>query len=508
MARKLSARDVRGIDRRRFLTGVGGAALALPMLRALSPREARGGGEIVAPKRIVIVHHFHGRMTGGAPAGDAVADNWSPGTSTGPLPATGDISPLLASIGDVRDRIVTIDGIDDLVRHMTGDPDGHRPANLTALTCVPPATQFTAGGASFDYEAGLLLRASSSQRASIVFPASASDPSRYAAFPFYGANGTPGYAVSTSPLEALVEVFGPPAPAEPPPTKTLKDRLVARRASILDAVAGEYTALSQKVGAEDRKQLEQHADFIRTLETHLGGSLNANCERPMESAIPQYDVFANPNGQLDATITPWQIENLVMCLACDVTRVAALHFFQTDNHSPFPSAFDGASPIPPEQLHTMIHESDNPDSSTAQVIRQGFGEIGMLYTRLIQRLSEVIDVDGNPLLDNTLVIWLSELGYGSHFNFNIPIVMAGMPSAFTEGQGRHVVLPQRHTMGDLFTKALAMVGLEGQTFGYQGRIGDSGVSQSDMAVWAGYGGTTGGAFVNADRPLHAGDFVL
>jgi hypothetical protein len=488
--------------------GAGGAALALPMLRALAPREARGGGTITAPKRIVIVHHFHGRMTGGASSGGQLADNWSPGAQTGPLPATGDISPLLASIGEVRDRIVTIDGIDDLVRHMTGDPDGHRPANLTALTCVPPATQYTAGGASFDYEAGLLLRASSSQRASIVFPASASDPSRYAAFPFYGANGTSGYAVSPSPLDALLEVFGPPAPTEPPPTKTLKDRLTGRRASILDAVAGEYTSLAKKLGPEDRAQLEQHAEFIRTLETHLGGTLNADCVRPSEADIPAYDVFANPNGQLDAAITPWQIENLVMSLACDVTRVAALHFFQTDNHSTFPSAFDGASPIPPEQLHTMIHESDNPDSSTAQVIRQGFGEIGMLYTRLIQRLAEVIDVDGNPLLDNTLVIWLSELGYGNHFNFNIPIVMAGMPSAFTEGQGRHIVLPQRHTMGDLFTKALDMVGVPDTTFGYQGRIGDSGVAQSELAVWAGYGGSTGDAFVNADRPLHAGPFVV
>jgi len=508
MARRLTNRDARGIDRRRFLMGAGGAALALPMLRAFAPRSAFGGGDLVAPKRIVIVHHFHGRMTGGAAAGNAVADNWSPSGSTGPLPATGDISPLLASIGDVRDRIVTIDGVDDLVRHMTGDADGHRPANLTALTCVPPATQYTPGGASFDYEAGLLLRASSSQRASIVFPASASDPSRYTTYPFYGANGTPGYAVSPSPLEALVEVFGPPMPAEPPPTKTLRDRLSGRRASILDAVAGEYTSLSKKVGAEDRAQLEQHAEFIRTLETHLGGSLNADCMRPMESAIPAFDMGSNSNGLLDATITPWQIENLVMCLACDVTRVASLHFFQTDNHSTFPSAFDGASPIPPEQLHTMIHESDNPDSTTAQVIRQGFGEIGMLYTRLIQRLAEVTDVDGNPLLDNTLVIWLSELGYGSHFNFNIPIVMAGLPSAFAEGQGRHVVLPKRHSMGDLFTKALDMVGVPDHTFGYQGTIGDTGVSQGAIAAWAGYGGTTGEAFVNANRPLHAGDFEI
>ena len=496
------------LDRRHFLLGAGGAALALPMLREFAPKTARGGGEVTAPKRIVIVHHFHGRMTGGSPAGNVVTDNWSPSQSTGPLPATGDISPLLAAIGSVRDRIVTLDGIDDLVRHMTGDPDGHRPANLTALTCVPPSSQYTAGGPSFDYAAGVLLRASESQRASIVFPASASDPSRYTTYPFYGTNGTPAYAVSPSPLEALVEVFGPPMPAEPPPTKTLRDRLVGRRKSILDGVATEYTALSKSVSPSDRLQLERHADYIRMLETHLGGTLAADCMRPSEASIPGYNLADNPNGALDAQITPWQIENLVMSLACDVTRVAALHFFQTDNHSTFPSAFDGNSPIAPEQLHTMIHESANPDSSSAQIIRQGFGEIGMLYTRLIERLAEVIDLDGNPLLDNTLVIWLSELGYGGHLNFNIPVVLAGLPAAFSEPQGRHVVLPQRHSMGDLFTKALDMVGVPNTTFGFQGRVGDTGVSQGDIASWAGFGGSTGEAYVTLDRSLHNGPFEI
>lgn len=506
MTRRLRDATAGRFDRRRFLLGAGGAALALPMLREFAPKAARGAGETTAPKRIVMVHHYHGRMTGGSAAGDQVADNWSPSQSTGPLPATGDISPLLAPLGEIRDRIVTIDGIDNLVRHMTGDGDGHRPANLTGLTAVPPSGQDSAGGPSFDYAAGMLLRASESQRPSIVFPASPCDPARYSTYPLYGANGTPAYAVSTSPLEALVEVFGPPMPAEPPPTKTLRDRLLGRRASILDAVAGEYIALSKKVGTADRAQLEQHAEFIRALETHLGGTLSADCMRPSEASIPSFDPFQNANGLLDAEITPWQIENLVMSLACDVTRVATLHFFQTENQSTFSSAFDGASPIPPEQLHTMIHESDDPDSATAQIIRQGFGEIGMLYTKLIQRLSEVIDVDGAPLLDNTLVIWVSELGYGGHLNFNIPVVLAGMPSAFAEGQGRHIVLPERHSMGDLFTKALDMVGVPNTTFGYQGQIGDSGVAQADLAAWAGYGGTTGEPFVTTSRPLHAGPF--
>ncbi len=488
------------IDRRRFLIGAGGAALALPMLREFAPRTARGA-EDGAPRRVVVVHHFHGRMTG-----DSANDPWSPMGSTGAYPATGPLSPLLASLGDIRDRIVTIDGVDDLVRHMTGDADGHRSANLTAMTCAPPTAGFGPGGPSFDYAAGLLLRASQSQRASIVFPASPSNPAYYDPLPFFGAGGTSGYAVSPSPSEALVEIFGAPPTDEPPPARTLRDRLVARRASILDGVAGEYTALSRKVGAADRAQLEQHAEFVRMLESHLGSTLSADCMRPDESAIPSYDPNANTAGQLDASITPYQIENLVMSLACDATRVAALHFQQTDNTSTFPSAFDGASPIPAEQLHTMIHDSTNPSSSTAQIITQGFSEVGRLFTHLITRLGEVTDVDGAPLLDNTLVVWVSEMGYGGHLNFNIPVVLAGMPSAFAGGQARHIVLQERRTMGDLFTKVLAMVGMAGNTFGAQGTVGDTGLGQGGLNDWAGFQGD--GPFVTPSRPLHAGDLEI
>ena len=70
------------------------------------------------------------------------------------------------------------------------------------------------------------------------------------------------------------------------------------------------------------------------------------------------------------------------------------------------------------------------------------------------------------------------------------------------------MLPQRHSMGDLFTKALDMVGVPNTTFGFQGRVGDTGVSQGDIASWAGFGGSTGEAYVTLDRSLHNGPFEI
>ena len=57
-------------------------------------------------------------------------------------------------LGAWRLALVTLDGVDNLVRHMTGDADGHASAELTCLTCaVPPRGLVKAGGPSFDYVA-------------------------------------------------------------------------------------------------------------------------------------------------------------------------------------------------------------------------------------------------------------------------------------------------------------------------------------------------------------------
>ena len=54
---------------------------------------------------------------------------------------------------------------------------------------------------------------------------------------------------------------------------------------------------------------------------------------------------------------------------------------------------------------------------------------------------------------------------------------------------------------------LLAIGVPDTTFGYQGKIGDSGVSQANLNDWAGYN-DDGQAFVRLDRSLHAGNIEL
>lgn len=510
------------IDRRRFLFGTGGAMLALPVLESLLPRTARGGVD-APPKRLVVVCHHQGRLV----ANGKPEDWWSPRTTTGPLPPAGSApSAMLAALAPIRDEIVTLDGIDNLVRHASAMADGHIPALVSSLTCQPQAgEEWRSIGPSIDYVAGLRLRASAAMRPSLVLPASATPYNDYGYSPtqWQGPDGTEGATVSGNPAIAVGDIFGPPV-ADPTPTPqppTLRERLAARRVDLLSGVSDQLASLRQRVSAKDRERLDRHAAFIASTQALLQGGgpsqPTTTCTRPDEAAMPHvvpadWDEWQQTGnlpewsrGRSDDLTWPHQLENLVQALACDVVRVAGLGFHPDPAWS---SEFGaGASPFEGDgALHNLVHglqaTANNP--SGADEIATGFQSYGRKFTQLVQRLAEIEDIDGSRLLDNTLVVWVSEMGYGSdHFAWNIPVVMAGMPSAFPQGQGRHVV-HDRRTMGDLWAHVLRMLGGDDQEFGATGTLGALADAHgvADLSLGAGYTG------LGPSTPLHAGPLDL
>src|SRR5262249_18515619 len=156
----------------------------------------------------------------------------------GPLPATGRISPLLDSLGPIRDKVVTLDGIDNVLRAATGDADGHASAAATCFTCALPNPDLSASGPSIDYVVGTRLRANSTNIPSYVF---AQDYTFYEDKTLFGPNGSPAYLVPFWPDDAAQALFASVQTPDqtPPPAPTLRDRLTSRRTNILDNVAKE-----------------------------------------------------------------------------------------------------------------------------------------------------------------------------------------------------------------------------------------------------------------------------
>jgi hypothetical protein len=333
---------------------------------------------------------------------------------------------------------------------------------------------------------------------------------------FFGANGTGTSIYNLSPADAAAELFANVRASDgdaPPPMKTLADRLSARRPSILDAVAKSFSAVRNQVGAKDRERLDQHAAFIQSLEAQLAGGgptvPTDACAPPDPSTIPSEDEFHDDGhdwstGYDEAKMWQYEVENLVQALACDVTRVAGMQFL-LDYVPAFPSEFDGESPFSGDAgWHAIIHDTDTLERPAVPDLTRGFQFYGKVFTRLIQRLAAITDTDGSRLLDNTLVLWVSDLGYGSfHHSYNHPIVMAGLGSAFPQGQGRHVVCDGRRSLGDFYAQVLRMLGGDDTTFGQTGKIGDFGVSGD--ALMASNGAPD---FISESTPLHLGELDL
>src|SRR4051812_201665 len=165
------------IYRRRFLVGASGAVFALPWLESL------WGGMSFAqtanpPKRFVLVFHPHGTLNA-----DSGHDKFSP-AATGTLPATGDISPILAPLNAYRNQLHVLTNIDNYVRYAyqgPGSSDGHRPANTTCITGAMPQSDVLAGGPSIDNAMGALLQGGAT-RACMRLPTSPDPDGSYAFF--------------------------------------------------------------------------------------------------------------------------------------------------------------------------------------------------------------------------------------------------------------------------------------------------------------------------------------
>jgi hypothetical protein len=454
---------MRGTTRRNFLRGAGGLTVGLPMLSSLQGTARARGAD--GPRHLVVMFHPQGM----------IMDEWHP-TGVGTdftLPA------ILAPLEAHRDDIVVVSGLDNQSGMLNTNGGHHSAVHL--LTGMPMAVNLDADGD--------LLPAGSQPMLETGQITSAAGPSIDQVIAQRMAAPTPYRSLelavgTTSYLDHIAVFFGgaeDPLDFEPDPhaafdrlfdgfdpgTPSTLQKLRAARGSVLDLVGDSYESLAARASATDRQLLEEHATRIRELEARLGmtGSAGLGC------AIPQYTLPGNydpHHADFDADGARAQIDIMVMALACDLTRVASLHFTHgQDNRFPWLGY-----PIPFPQWsdwHGMIHivpdgptARDDPQARPAMIAAMTWYTQQFAY--LLQRMAETPDGDGS-LLDSSLVVWVSDYGDGAAHNTNdIPVVLAGNLCGALQ-TGRHLDFTGRST-NDLLVSILNLFGYEDETFGW------------------------------------------
>jgi hypothetical protein len=206
--------------------------------------------------------------------------------------------------------------------------------------------------------------------------------------------------------------------------------------SILDDLKDDLRKVGDKVSAEDRRLLEEHATFVREMEQELKES------RDVGHAVPELEPGVKRENDNIPRTTKMQIDLMVNSFVADFSRLASLQI--TNSVGQARMRWLGIT----EGHHELSHSPDNDKKSQDKLTK-----INKWYCEqlayLAKRLAETPEPGGGgSLLDNTLIVWTNELGKGnSHTLDNIPFVLVGNGLGFRMGRSlRYPRLPHNRLL--------------------------------------------------------------
>ncbi|MCC7139555.1 MAG: DUF1552 domain-containing protein [Planctomycetes bacterium] len=421
--------------RRAFLRGAG-VALALPWLESLAPRGAAAAPAGGPPRRLVFVYVPNGVHL---PA-------WTPKTEG----TFGALPPTLAPLAPFAARLTVVSGLAQQKAEANGDgPGDHARAAATFLTGAQArkAAGEIRAGRSIDQAVAAEIGAAT------PFPSLelGCDPSAVAGECDSGYScaysSTVAWRTATTPLpketdpralfdRLFTDAGGPGTPQE----KALRRR---RRRRVLDVVADEARALAARLGATDRRKLDEYLTGVEELEARLdrageGGAV-AGLSRPGEA--PRDDL---------ATHAGLLLAVLATALRTDRTRVATVMLANEGSGRSYPSI--GV----PEGHHGLSHHAGD------AAVQEKLGKIDRYHVEILARFLAALDAvpegDGT-LLSSTHVVYGSGIGDGNRHNHDeLPILHVGAPLPGLRA-GEHVRHPRRTPLGNLFASlGVAMTG--------------------------------------------------
>jgi hypothetical protein len=444
------------LSRRTVLRGAAGISVALPFLEALRPSVGVAQTSL-APKRFGV---FFG-------ANGVIPANWKP---TGGV-TDFVLSPALQPLAAHRDDLVVLGGIDVETSYMQdGNPHDLAMAHmLTAMRMRVNSTgrgghviNGTAGGRSIDQAIATAIGGETKLKSlELGVEATTSVLEPMVLRMSYGGPDDPRTPLD-EPKQAFVRLFGDTGAAQ-----TEIEKLHKKRASVLDAVLGEFRAVDSTLGYDDRQRLERHASAIRDLEKQLsamGGSDSAMCKAPPAPTVTAelVDCIVNEHSATPMkakclasfeAIGKAQMDLMVLAFACDLSRVVTLQWSTAESTTVHSHA--GVT----GEHHRMSHDLGTYGNDLKKVD----GWFAEQFAYLLSEMKK-IDEGDKTLLDNSLIFFPNELSEGeAHHRRDMPYLLAGKAGGQLQA-GRYLKY-DGEPHNKLYTTFLNMFGVDAQGFG-------------------------------------------
>jgi hypothetical protein len=425
-----------------------GPIAASPSARAEpGPEPARRSG---FPRRVAFLY---------VPNGVLMPD-WTPAAAGQGF----DLPFILEPLKAVREEVTVLSGL-ALDKARAGGMGNHARASAAFLTCARP-----------NRTEGADLRAGVS--ADQVAAGRIGAETRFASLEL-GCEGTGGvcdvgyscvytetisWRTETSPLAKEIDpravfarLFGVPKAAKKPAIagrKPAPDPDAARerrlRGAVLDAVKQDADDLAAKLGAEDRRKLDEYLTAVRDIERRLE-RFDAD-----PATVPAAGQPPPPMPRNYAEHLRLMADMLVLAFRADLTRVAT--WMLANEHSNRPYGLIGVH----DGHHDLSHHGNQPESKAKLRLINRLHVQHFAY--LLDRLRSCREGEGT-LLDNCLIAYRSGCSDGNtHDHADLPILLAGRGGG-TVSPGRHIRLPKETPLANLWVSMLGRVGVPVRSFG-------------------------------------------
>ncbi|MEM7153378.1 MAG: DUF1552 domain-containing protein [Myxococcota bacterium] len=417
-------------SRRHLLRSLGLGAAAAPFLPLL---ESAAGEPEAPPKRLLLFFHPHG----------VIRDTWLPqGTETDfTLPT------MLEPLAPFQDRMVVLDGLQIVPSGPPGGPHTVGPAYLFTGSPMLAGDDFMHPSSGGPHGWG----SSQSIEQAVADVIGTTTPFRSLELGVQVGGNHPGSRMSY--LDA-----GFPLAPEPNPHAMFESifgsigvdtetaaKLKAERLSVIDTILPQLETLQGQVSSFDQIKIDAHLTGIRQIEQAL--SAEYVCQAP---TLGEAVELPNSNYEEMGTISRQQIDLLVDSFACQVTNVASLMYRRGENDN-FPYPHLGIA----DSHHQTSHAGDS-DTEAHALLTDIYRFYAEELAYLAQRLDSIVEPDGSTMLDNTLIVWGSEVAKGNtHEWTNMPFVLLGGAGGAVPG-GRFLSYPGRNHCQLLVSVANAM----------------------------------------------------
>lgn len=408
------------IDRRRFLFGLGGVAVALPFLEGISSKSAKAAP---TPQKYVI---FMRQANGVVQKQGTEPEMFFP-SAFGALTTATTAGRAVSELDAYLSKLLIPRGISFA---FDGNGCGHSGGGNQCLTAAkvssdPSGNKSLAMGESIDNR---IARELTPGTEPLTLYAGRMGGYINEVLSYRGAKDL--RAAERNPYNAYKRLFG-----LPDPDTSVAERKALLRKSVNDTVRGQMKALLARpdLSKTDKDRLDLHFTSIRDLEISLAVKLPDDQIVAMEKMSPN---VANPSYIVE--IAKLQCDIIALAVSAGMTRAATLQIGDGNDSTEYTI---GGVRYP--RFHQISHRIFS-DGSSGDPIPDAMGKHhqidrvhGKMFKYLLDKLSSYTTASGT-LLDLGATVWTNDLASGPpHSYTNVPYVIAGSLGGYLK-QGQYI----------------------------------------------------------------------